>query len=80
MKTIQNNSENTRQFLALIEAKPKAEILENIANHYGISVQEALEEVTGEGAEHLLDYMTGPTRAVASALMFRYSLAVFEAK
>jgi hypothetical protein len=74
MSKVTHNPERTIQFLTLIDAKTKARILENIANHYGISPEEALEEVTGDGAEHLLDYLTGPVRAAASALMFRHSL------
>jgi DNA-binding XRE family transcriptional regulator len=50
-------------FLDVIDAKTKAEILNNIANHYGITAEEAFAEVTDSEAEHLLDYVTGPARA-----------------
>lgn len=69
------NARITQAFLAAIDTKTKADVLANIANHYGISQQEAFEEVTGDEAEHLLDYVTGPTRAAVSMLMQRYRLA-----
>lgn len=63
---------NTAAFLAAIDAKTKNMILVNIANHYGITTEEAYEEVTDEEAEHLLDYVTGPERMATSALMQKH--------
>lgn len=60
---------NNAQFLAIIEANSKAEILANIAKHYGITAQEAQDEVTRDDAEHLLDYMVEPQRSAVSVLM-----------
>lgn len=57
------------RFLAAIEPQAKAEILGCIAGHYGISHEQAFEEVTGDHAEHLLDYMVEPQRSAASVLM-----------
>ena len=37
-------------------------ILENIANHYGISPADAEEEITDEEAENIMDYITGTER------------------
>ena len=62
----------TANFLAAIDSKAKAMILENIAAHYGITAQQAYDEVTDEEAEHLLDYVTGSCRAATSALMQKY--------
>lgn len=62
----------TANFLASIDNKSKAMILENIAAHYGITAQQAYEEVTDEEAEHLLDYVTGPCRAATSVLMKKH--------
>ena len=61
-------------FLAVIDADSKAEILESIAKHYGISAQEAYDEVTDDEAEHLLDYMVEPMRSAASVLMQRHGM------
>ena len=49
-------------------------ILDAIAEHYGIRRTEAYSEVTGEGAEHLLEYMTEPHRSAARVLMQRYGI------
>ncbi len=62
----------TAEFLKVIDNKSKTVILENIARNYGISQKEALEEVTGDDAENLLDYVTGPERAATSCLMQKY--------
>ena len=66
------NAEKTRRFFAATDASTKSDVLANIASHYGISQESALEEVLDEGAEHLLDYVTGPTRAAVSVLMQRH--------
>ncbi len=69
-----DNAQITARFLAVTDAETKAEVLANIARHYGISEQEALAEVTGEEAQHLLDYVTGSARAAVCALMQRHGL------
>lgn len=63
------------QFLSVIDDKAKALILESIAAHYGITAQEACDEVTDAEAEHLLDYMVEPERSAASVLMQRHGMA-----
>lgn len=62
------------QFLAVIDGDTKAEILESIAAHHGISSEKAFIEVTDDHAEHLLDYMVEPQRTAASALMQRHGM------
>lgn len=69
------NAQKTAAFFAAIPAKTRDTILVNIANHYGITDVEAFEEVTDEGAENLLDYVTGAERAATSVLMQKYGLA-----
>jgi hypothetical protein len=64
----------TEKLFSVIPQKTKNEILDNIANHYGITREEAFEEVTDTDAEHLLDYVTGATRSATSVLMQRYGL------
>lgn len=68
--TAQRNS----RFLATIDAATRAAILGNIAKHYGITIAEALAEVTADDAEHLLDYVTGPEREAASVIMQMHGL------
>ncbi|MNJ72542.1 hypothetical protein D3C77_692020 [compost metagenome] len=64
----------TKQFLSIIDAKAKALILGSIARHYGITAEQAYAEVTGDDAEHLLDYMVEPHRGAASVLMERHEM------
>jgi len=68
------NAQITRAFFAVTDAKSKAAILANIAQHYGITEAEAEEQVTRDDAEHLLDYVTGPLRDGACVLMQRHGL------
>lgn len=67
--TVANNGSNNATFLAAIGNEAKAVILDGIAKHYGISTQQAYEEVSNEYAEHLLAYMVEPHRTFASSLM-----------
>ena len=71
-----NNSQKNAKFLAATDAKSKAAILDNIANRYAITMEEAFAEVTEDSAEHLLDYVTGPQRAATSVMMQRHGFAV----
>ena len=57
------------RFLSTLDSKTKGVILANIANHYGTTTDAILSEVTGEGAEHLLDYITGPIRSTVHLMM-----------
>lgn len=63
------HAQRTTAFLSGTTPQTKALILDNIANHYGITPQQAFEEVTDKDAESLLDYVTGPERAAASVIM-----------
>jgi hypothetical protein len=62
----------TIAFLNSTDLVTKTLILSNIANHYGITIEEAYEEVTDEEAESLLDYLTGNTRSAVSVLVKRF--------
>jgi|EP00659_Diplonema_papillatum_P003089 hypothetical protein len=62
------------EFLSVIHSDTKAEILESIAGHYGITPEKAFAEVTDAEAEHLLDYMVEPKRTATSLLMQRYGM------
>ncbi len=69
------NAARTKTFFKVTDSTVKNEILDSIAAHYDITRAEALDEVTGEEAESLLDYLTGPVRAAAHLLMRRHNLA-----
>jgi|LakMenEpi03Aug12_release.lakeMendotaPanAssembly.Ray.scaffolds.fasta_scaffold328434_2 hypothetical protein len=62
-------------FLVAVDAATRDNILGNISSHYGIKKEEAFEEVSADGAEHLLDYMTGAERFATKILMQRYGFA-----
>ncbi len=65
------NAQTNTSFLDKISPSIKTQILSNIATHYGITEAEAYEEVTEEGAENLLDYLTGSVRTATSCIMQR---------
>jgi uncharacterized phage-associated protein len=69
-----NNGTATQVFFSAIDKKTKSEILNAIASHYGITLEDALDEVTHEEAEYLLDYLTGSVRTATSVLMRRHGL------
>ena len=61
-------------FLSAITAEARNSILAAIATNYGITLGEALDEVTHDEAEHLLEYLTGAARASASVLMQKHGM------
>jgi hypothetical protein len=73
--TKMTNAQINKAFLAATDAKTRTAILANIANHYGIGLLDAYEEVTDAEAEHLLDYVTGAQRIATSAIMQRHAFA-----
>ena len=64
----------TEIFLNMIAPEVRAQILMNIADHYGIDEDEAFEEVTDPDAERLLDYVTGYMRESTALLMKKYRI------
>jgi Mg/Co/Ni transporter MgtE len=69
------NAEINSQFLQSTDSATRDSVLNAIAEHYGISAAEALEEVTEGDCEHLLEYLTGSTRSAVSVLMQRRQLS-----
>jgi hypothetical protein len=69
------NAQKTKTFFNATTVKVRNMILDNIATHYGIERQDALDEVTHEEAESLLDYVTGPERAATHIFMKQCGLA-----
>ena len=54
----------------------QAIILTNIANHYGITPDEAKDEVLDEEAENIMDYITGSTRAAISVIYQKFTYSI----
>jgi uncharacterized phage-associated protein len=69
------NGKITKTFFATTTRKTVNLILDNIAAHYGITRAAALDEVTHDEAEHLLDYVTGPERAATHLFMRQAGLS-----
>lgn len=67
-------SQKNAAFLAATDAATRRDVLNSIAQHYGITTEDAYEEVTDPEAEHLLDYLTGSVRSAVSVLMRRHAL------
>jgi len=63
------NSQKNIRFLTAVGKDTKKSILTIIATHYGISTEEAYDEVAHEEAEHLLDYVTGSKRNIIHLMM-----------
>lgn len=68
------HAQTNAAFLAAIDSRIGEAILDNIAAQYSVTRQEALDEVCDPEAEHLLDYITGPTRAIAALFMSQLGL------
>lgn len=60
-------------FLNAIDPEIKNDILESIAKHYQITIDEAYEEVSSDEAEHLIEYMTGAKRTATYILMQKHN-------
>lgn len=66
---IMTNAQINESFLCSLAGKTTNLILANIANHYGITPDEVMDEITHEDAENILDYVTVDRPAVS--LYFR---------
>lgn len=73
-RSVMSNHAINKAFLSVADVKTSDAVLSAVANHYGITKAEALEEVTHDEAEHLLDYLTGSVRSATSVLMRRHGL------
>lgn len=65
---------SNKAILSIIEPRARTMILEAVAMHYGISPDEAYDEVTDVDAEHLLEYLVEPQRSATSVLIQRHGL------
>ena len=70
------NSKINQAFFNVTDSKTQAAILSAVAKHYGISQADAMGEVIGDEAEHLLDYLTGSVRVATSVIMQKHGLAM----
>ena len=76
-----NNNMTTAQinkaFLNSLDSRIVKEIMSNISNHYGITTEEAYDELFDNEAESIMDYITGNIRQSVSLFYnkFLYKLA-----
>ena len=68
----QNTSKNAgnKAFLDYLRWENKNAILTNIANHYGITNDEAYDEVTHDEAEHIFEYVTGVSGRITVTTLY----------
>jgi len=59
-------------FLSTLDNRTFLTVIRNIANHYGISEDEVLEEVCDNEAENIMDYITGSIRQPVSRLFNQF--------
>jgi hypothetical protein len=59
-------------FVSTLDNRTFLTVISNIANHYGISEDEALEEVCDNEAENIMDYITGSVRQSVSLLFNQF--------
>ena len=67
-----SNAELNKAFLEDVDAAVRDAILKSIGDHYGIGLEAVLEEVTQANAEHLCEYMVGPTRTATWVMMKKF--------
>lgn len=63
------------EFLSSVDSKTKASILNSIGEHYQVSTDDVIAEVTGDDAANLLDYMVEPQRSATAVLMQRHGFS-----
>jgi hypothetical protein len=59
-------------FLLNLDGKTINVITNNIANHYGITQEEVLDEVCDKEAHSIMDYITGDIRPAISLLFNKF--------
>ena len=69
------NAQITTRVLATLDPMTCKEIIDSIAEHYGIDSAAALEAITDPDAEHLLDYLTGTMRTATRLMMKIHGLS-----
>ena len=64
-------------FISNLDNRTFLKVMSNIANHYGITEDEVLNEVCDDEAENIMDYITGDIRPAVSLFFnqFKKTLA-----
>lgn len=63
----------TRAFLAELSLESKQFVINAVSNYCQISKDKAYQEITSDGAGHLLTYMVEPERTETCMLMLKHN-------
>ena len=71
-----NNGKINKLFLLTLDQRLYNEIVGSMANHYGISINEAADELFDEEAENILEYLQGNIRSACNVLFQKWKLSI----
>jgi hypothetical protein len=71
-----NNGKINESFLLSLDGKTYQMVVGNMANHYGISIDEATDELINNEAENILEYLRDGIRSATSVLFQKWVLSV----
>jgi hypothetical protein len=71
-----NNGKINEAFLWTLDGKTYGEIVGSVAKHYGITMEQATDELTDDEAENILEYLQGGVRNGCSALFQKWKLSL----
>jgi hypothetical protein len=71
-----NNGKINEAFLLTLDGKVYQEIVGSIAKHYGISIDQATDELIDKDAENVLEYLQGTYRTACSVLFQKWKLSL----
>jgi hypothetical protein len=72
---LKNNGKINEAFLLTLDGKTYQEIVGSMAKHYGISIDQATDELIADEAENILEYLQGGVRKGCSALFQKWKLS-----
>ena len=70
-----NNGKINEAFLLSLDGKTYQEIVGSMAKHYGITIDQATDELIDEEAENILEYLQGGARSRCSVLLQKWQLS-----
>jgi hypothetical protein len=68
-KVTNNNGKINEAFLWTLDGETYQAIVGSMAKHYGITIDQATDELIGDEAESILDYLQGDIRKACSAML-----------
>jgi hypothetical protein len=71
-----NNGKINEAFLSTLDGKIYKEIVGSMAKHYGITIDQATDELIHDESENILEYLQGGIRSGCSALFQKWKLSL----